>query len=61
VPLTTDHLAGIVLSAAFLVERELWLEFERGFALARAANPALSVDLTGPWAPYDFVRMQFGH
>lgn len=60
VPLTTDHLAGIVLSAAFLVERELWIEFERGFALARAANPALRVDLTGPWAPYDFVRMQFG-
>ena len=60
VPLTTEQVTGIVLSGAFLVERELWSEFERGFALAREANPELRVELTGPWAPYDFVRMQFG-
>ena len=60
VPLTPEHVTGIVLSGAFLVERELWAEFERGFTLAQAANPELTVELTGPWAPYDFVRMQFG-
>lgn len=60
VPLTTEHLTGIVLSGAFLVERELWAEFERAFVLARDANDDLAVELTGPWAPYDFVRMQFG-
>jgi hypothetical protein len=60
VPLTTEHMTGIVLSGAFLIEHELWAEFERGFVLARDANPELTVDLTGPWAPYDFVRMQFG-
>ena len=60
VPLATEQVTGMALSGAFLVERELWPEFERGFALARDNNPELTVDLTGPWAPYDFVRMQFG-
>lgn len=60
VPLTTEHVTGISLSGAFLVERELSREFERGVAEAKAAQPKLSIDLTGPWAPYDFVRMQFG-
>jgi hypothetical protein len=60
VPLTTEQMTGVVLSSAFLVDRELWAEFERGFVLSRTANPDLSVELTGPWAPYDFVRMQFG-
>ena len=59
-PLTTEHITGIVLSGAFLVERDLWSEFERGFVLVREANPSLRIELTGPWAPYDFVRMQFG-
>jgi gas vesicle protein GvpL/GvpF len=60
VPLTTEQVTGIVLSGAFLVERELWAEFEREFIAARDANDSLLVQLTGPWAPYDFVRMQFG-
>ena len=60
VPLTTEQVTGIVLSGAFLVERELWAEFERGFNEARKSNPDLRVELTGPWAPYDFVRMQLG-
>ena len=51
---------GIVLSAAFLIEQELWKEFatkvvDQG---SRAAN--LRLELTGPWPPYDFVQMQFG-
>ncbi len=60
VPLRTEQLTGIVLSAAFLVEQELWKDFaakveEQG---SRATN--LRLELTGPWPPYDFVQMQFG-
>jgi gas vesicle protein GvpL/GvpF len=60
VPLTIERVTGITLSGAFLVERELWKEFERGVEEMKEANARLSVDVTGPWAPYDFVRMQFG-
>jgi hypothetical protein len=46
-----------VLSAAFLVERATWLEFlDRAQALV-AAKPELGIDVTGPWPPYDFVRL----
>jgi hypothetical protein len=60
VPLTTEKVTGISLSGAFLVERELFREFERGVAEAKSNNPKLAISMTGPWAPYDFVRMQFG-
>jgi hypothetical protein len=60
VPITVEKVTGISLSGAFLVERELVRDFERGVAEAKAAQPKLSINLTGPWAPYDFVRMQFG-
>jgi hypothetical protein len=60
VPLTIEKVTGISLSGAFLVERELFREFERGVAEVKSTNPKLSIELTGPWAPYDFVRMQFG-
>ena len=44
VPLRTEHLTGIVLSAAFLVEQELWKEFAAKVHMAapnvlRAINP----------------------
>jgi len=49
--------SGRVLGAAFLVERTAWLEFmERAEQLA-AAYAGLSLDVTGPWPPYDFVRV----
>ena len=60
VPLTIEKITGIALSGAFLVERQLWKDFERGVSEAKAANTKLSIELTGPWAPYDFVHMQFG-
>jgi hypothetical protein len=60
VPLTIEQVTGITLSGAFLVERELFRDFERGVAEVKASQPKLSINLTGPWAPYDFVRMQFG-
>ena len=60
VPITSEQVTGTPLSGAFLVERELFREFERGVAEVKAAQPKLTIRMTGPWAPYDFVRMQFG-
>jgi hypothetical protein len=60
VPITIEAVTGISLSGAFLVERELFREFERGVAEVKTAHPKLAIHMTGPWAPYDFVRMQFG-
>ena len=59
-PLRTEHLTGIVLSSAFLVERELWKDFAGAVRRLAAERPGFRVELTGPWPPYDFVRMDFG-
>lgn len=60
VPLRLEEVTGLVLSAAFLVERDLWKEFSKAVEEQQDAYHLLRFDLTGPWAPYDFVRMQFG-
>ncbi|MEO5510960.1 MAG: GvpL/GvpF family gas vesicle protein [Longimicrobiales bacterium] len=45
-----------LMTAAFLVDRSTWIEFvERADDLG-TSHPELSFDVTGPWAPYDFVR-----
>jgi hypothetical protein len=50
---------GRLLSAAFLVDRNAWIEFvERSDDLG-LSHPELSFDVTGPWPPYDFVTIQF--
>jgi hypothetical protein len=59
-PLRTDHFTGIVLSSAFLVERETWKDFGAAVRRMAADHPSLRVELTGPWPPYDFVRIEFG-
>jgi hypothetical protein len=59
-PLRTEHLTGIVLSSAFLVERELWKDFTGAVRRVAAEHAHFRVELTGPWPPYDFVRMEFG-
>lgn len=52
-----DRNGRLLMSAAFLVERTGWIEFiERTHDLA-AAHPEVTCDITGPWPPYDFVRM----
>ena len=52
--------AGHVAAMSFLVERVAW----DGFVAAVAHEGALLRDralaVSGPWPPYDFVRMQFG-
>lgn len=60
VPLRTEQLTGIVLSAAFLVEQELWKEFVAKVEERGSRDTDLRLELTGPWPPYDFVQMQFG-
>lgn len=60
VPLKTEHLTGIVLSGAFLVERDKWAAFTAAVGVAARDNDDLDVRLTGPWPPYDFVRLDLG-
>jgi len=59
VPLRVEQITGIVLSAAFLVEQELWKEFASKVTEQASQAPNLKFELTGPWPPYDFVQMQF--
>jgi len=60
VPVHGDVPALPSLSVAFLVERDSWKEFLRGVKDQVDAHHLLHFETTGPWAPYDFVRMQFG-
>ena len=60
IPLMFDASTGRISSAAFLVERDHWRDFMRAVAEQHEAHHALKFDVTGPWAPYDFVQMQFG-
>lgn len=46
-----------LLSAAFLVERPRWIEFVERAEEIGASRPELQLDLTGPWPPYDFVKL----
>ena len=59
-PLRNEEVTGIVLSAAYLVERELWEEFADAVEAEQEQHPVVKVELTGPWPPYDFVKIQFG-
>jgi hypothetical protein len=60
VSLEREHSTSVVLGAAFLVERELWKEFVAAVEKESEGTPGLSVGMTGPWPPYDFVKMDFG-
>jgi hypothetical protein len=46
-----------VLSAAFLVNRSNWLQFMDQAEELGLRYTDLVFDVTGPWPPYDFVRM----
>lgn len=60
VTLKTEHLTGIVLSGAFLVERDRLAGFRSAVATAAKSHADLDVQFTGPWPPYDFVRLDLG-
>ncbi len=46
-----------ILSGVFLVSRADWVSFVEYADELDAANPEFQFDITGPWPPYDFVRM----
>jgi hypothetical protein len=60
VPLRIEQITGIVLSASFLIEQELWKDFASKVEELGARVPNVRLELSGPWPPYDFVQMQFG-
>ena len=45
--------------ASFLVESARWSQFEQAVVREGQLRPTLRLHLTGPWPPYDFVRLQF--
>jgi hypothetical protein len=47
--------------ASFLVDRARWAAFNLLVSQEAPHYPALRLACTGPWPPYDFVRMHFGH
>jgi hypothetical protein len=48
------------VSAAFLVETDRWGAFADAVAAEDRRHDGVQLELTGPWPPYDFVKMQFG-
>ena len=60
VPLKVEHETDVIASAAFLVERDRWQVFSDVVKEEDRRLPDLTYEVTGPWPPYDFVRMQFG-
>lgn len=51
--------ARAVGTASFLVERDRWAAFETSVSAEQKRHPSLDFAMTGPWPPYDFVKMQF--
>jgi hypothetical protein len=49
-----------VLSGAFLIDRSEWERFSAIVAKEARKFDMLVVEQTGPWPPYDFVRMDLG-
>lgn len=50
---------NVVGLASFLIERERWGAFESSIEAEGKRHPSLELSVTGPWPPYDFVKMQF--
>ena len=59
-PLRADKSAGVVMTAAFLVEQDLWEQFKAEVDALAKRSTGVTFALTGPWPPYDFVQMQLG-
>lgn len=59
-PLTQAGMPGTLMSAAFLVDQELWKEFTAEVAAQERIASQLRFEVSGPFPPYDFVQMQLG-
>ena len=55
-----DDDTTVVAHASFLVDMERWGMFSELVAKEDQRNNELDFRLSGPWPPYDFVRMEFG-
>ena len=55
-----DDEEGVVARASFLIDSQRWQAFKETVNKEQQRQGALNFQLTGPWPPYDFVRMQFG-
>ena len=55
-----DDEEGVVARASFLIDTERWQGFVDTVSKEAKRQTSLDFAVTGPWPPYDFVRMQFG-
>jgi hypothetical protein len=55
-----DEEEGVVARASFLIDSQRWESFQDTVSKEARRQKALDFKVTGPWPPYDFVRMQFG-
>ena len=55
-----DDENGVVARASFLIDTQRWQAFTDTVSAEAKRQPGLDFRVTGPWPPYDFVRMQFG-
>jgi hypothetical protein len=60
VPLRREEVTGLALSSAFLIDRTAWRTFITAAEEQESTHQMLQFSVSGPWAPYDFVNMQFG-
>lgn len=56
----SDDEDGVVARASFLIDTQRWETFKETVNKEAQRQPSLAFGVTGPWPPYDFVRMQFG-
>jgi hypothetical protein len=55
-----DNEDGVVARASFLIDTQRWQAFTDTVSAEAKRQTGLDFRVTGPWPPYDFVRMQFG-
>jgi hypothetical protein len=55
-----DDEEGVVARASFLIDSQRWKSFQDLVSKEAQRQGSLDFKVTGPWPPYDFVRMQFG-
>ncbi len=51
---------GPRVAGTFLIERDRWTAFTEVVAEEGRRYPTLQFRLSGPWPPYDFVKLQLG-
>jgi hypothetical protein len=56
----SDTDTTLIAHASFLVDMERWGLFTELVAKEDQRHTDLDFQVTGPWPPYDFVRMEFG-